>query len=129
VKLIAGKIIPALATTTTTTVGALGFEIYKIFLVLFLDLKTWAEKLKEKNASDFQNVFGDLGTPMLVLSKVDPCLLNKGETHDELSKETKRYVPEGKIMLFCFFEESRMDWVGQNSSSGAFDVKKNHWLF
>lgn len=58
VKLIAGKIIPALATTTAMIVGAVGLEIIKYLL--------------KKNVTKMRNAFINLALPLFLFSEPLP---------------------------------------------------------
>ena len=57
-KLIAGKIIPALATTTAMIVGAVGLEIFKYIL--------------KKNVAKMRNAFINLALPLFLFSEPLP---------------------------------------------------------
>ncbi len=60
VKLIAGKIIPAIATTTAMVVGAVGIEIIKY--------------LAKKPASVYKNITANLALPLWVFNEPIPAI-------------------------------------------------------
>ena len=70
VKLIAGRIIPAIATTTALVVGAVGIEIYKFFL--------------QVPFSATRNFFSTLALPLLVFSEPTPPLVQKDKDFDPI---------------------------------------------
>lgn len=70
VKLIAGRIIPAIATTTALVVGAVGIEIYKFFL--------------QVPFSSTRNFFSTLALPLLVFSEPIPPLVQKDKEFDPI---------------------------------------------
>jgi len=55
IKFIAGKIIPAIATTTAMVVGAVGFELIKF--------------VQEKDIALVRNLFSNLGLPLWLFSE------------------------------------------------------------
>lgn len=70
IKLIAGRIIPAIATTTALVVGAVGLEIYKHFLrVPFASTR---------------NFFANLSLPVFVFSEPIPPLVQKDKDFDPI---------------------------------------------
>merc|ERR1712146_387133 len=70
VKMIAGKIIPAIATATAMIVGAVGFEMYKFFNNMKVDA--------------YRNAFCNLAIPMWVFSEPLPPIKNKDKDYDPI---------------------------------------------
>jgi len=81
VKLIAGKITPAMATTTCTVTGLVCVELIKLAL--------------GKPASCFRNTFCNLGVNVYVASEPNPPKRNRSKTLDPISGMPVRAVPEG----------------------------------
>lgn len=81
VKLIAGKIIPAIATATAMIVGAVGFEMFKF--------------VAGKDVSVFRNAFCNLAIPMWVFSEPLPPIKNKDKEYDEILMGPVKAVPPG----------------------------------
>lgn len=79
VKLIAGKIIPAIATTTAMVVGAVGIEITK-------------KILKHKNEL-FKNSFMNLALPLWVFSDPLPPIENEDKAYDEILLGPVKAIP------------------------------------
>ena len=78
-KLIAGKIIPAIATTTAMVVGAVGMEITK-------------KILKHKNEL-FKNSFMNLALPLWVFSDPLPPIENEDKAYDEILLGPVKAIP------------------------------------
>lgn len=81
VKLIAGKIIPAIATATAMIVGIVGFEIFKY--------------IAGKKINVFRNAFCNLAIPMWVLSDPLPPVRNKDKDMDPILLGPIKAIPPG----------------------------------
>jgi ubiquitin-activating enzyme E1 len=79
VKLIAGKIIPAIATTTAMVVGAVGIEIIKYLL--------------GKNASFFKNVTINLALPLWVFNDPLEAIVNTDKEFDPIMCGPIKVIP------------------------------------
>lgn len=82
VKLIAGKIIPAIATTTAMVVGAVGIEIIK-------------NVLKHKNEL-YKNSFMNLAIPLWVFSDPMPPIEHEDKEYDEILLGPVKAIPPSK---------------------------------
>lgn len=80
VKLIAGKIIPAIATTTAMVVGAVGIEIIKFLL--------------GKPASVFKNVTINLALPLWVFNDPLEAIVNVDKEYDEIMLGPIKVIPD-----------------------------------
>jgi ubiquitin-activating enzyme E1 len=81
VKMIAGKIIPAIATATAMIVGAVGFEIFKYVL--------------GKDVSKFRNAFCNLAIPLWLFSEPLPPIKMKDKEYDEVLMGPVKAIPQG----------------------------------
>jgi len=81
-KMIAGKIIPAIATTTAMITGTVLAELYK-FVQGFTDLEK------------FKNSFVNLALPLFVFSEPDPTKKTKSVEFDVALQGPLKAIPEG----------------------------------
>lgn len=79
VKLIAGKIIPALATTTAMIVGAVGLEIIKSLL--------------DKPIGQMKNCFSNLALPLWLFSEPLPPIKTKDKEMDPILLSKTKAIP------------------------------------
>lgn len=88
IKLIAGKIIPAIATTTAMVVGACGLELYKYVL--------------GKDVAKFRNSFMNLALPLWVFSEPLPPIVYKDVELDPILFCPVVAIPPGKKYPILF---------------------------
>lgn len=87
-KMIAGKIIPAIATTTAMVTGAVANEIYK-----FAQVSSVADKRFSK-ISSYKNCFVNLALPSFMFTEPDDVLKNKSKEFDPIMGCKITSVPE-----------------------------------
>lgn len=85
IKIIAGKIIPAIATTTAMIVGAVGLEIYKHLL--------------DKKIEHRRNAFMNLAIPMFVFSEPMPPIANTDNELDPIMMVPVKAVPPSRLVV------------------------------
>jgi ubiquitin-activating enzyme E1 len=83
--LIAGKIIPAIATTTAMVVGAVGIEIIKYLL--------------EKPSSAFKDVSINLALPVWVFNDPLPAIVNTDKKFDTTMNGPIKVLPGSRSYL------------------------------
>mmetsp|Transcript_15034 Transcript_15034/g.31101 ORF Transcript_15034/g.31101 Transcript_15034/m.31101 type:complete len:672 (+) Transcript_15034:3-2018(+) len=83
VKMTAGKIIPAIATTTAMVTGLVSAELLKIITY------------KSRKVDEFKNAFVNLALPLWVMSEPLPPLQTKSKDHDPVIMGPVRAKPEG----------------------------------
>lgn len=81
VKMIAGKIIPAIATATAMIVGAVGFEMYKM--------------IGKKDVGLYRNAFCNLAIPLWIFSEPSPPIKNTDKDYDPIMMGPVKAVPTG----------------------------------
>lgn len=81
VKIIAGKIIPALATTTAMVIGAVGIEILKFIM--------------KKPLSNMKNSFMNLALPLWIFSEPEPPIKAKDKDYDPILMGPVKAIPDG----------------------------------
>lgn len=84
VKLLAGKIIPAIATTTAVAVGAVGVEIYKMAMKVKPDLQ--------------RNFFSNLALPVFHFSEPSPPSFTKTRSTMRSSSAPSRRCPRSTTL-------------------------------
>jgi ubiquitin-activating enzyme E1 len=80
-KMIAGKIIPAIATTTAMIAGAVAIELYKLHL--------------HDNVEKFKNTFANLGISTILFSEPLPPMRTKSKDYDPIVMGPVKAYPEG----------------------------------
>lgn len=83
IKLIAGKIIPAIATTTAMVVGAVGLELIKLVL--------------KKEFSCYKNSFMNLALPLWLFTEPSPPNKNNDKDYDPILTVQIKAIPNGTI--------------------------------
>ncbi|GAB69087.1 ubiquitin-activating enzyme e1 [Plasmodium cynomolgi strain B] len=99
-KIVAGKIIPALATTTSIITGLVGIELLKyVNYCNYLEtyVKSTEEKKKEMKdlLSYFKNAFINSALPLFLFSEPMPPIRMRDKEYDELMKGPVRAIPNG----------------------------------
>ena len=89
VKLIAGKIIPAIATTTAMVVGAVGVEVIKYLL--------------KKPAETFKNVTINLALPLWVFNDPQPPIEIVDKEFDEIMCGPIKAIPGSNLLVIVEF--------------------------
>ena len=80
-KMIAGKIIPAIATTTAMIAGAVGVELYKLHI--------------HSDIEKFRNSFVNLGVSLIVMSEPQTPICTKSKDYDPIVMGPVKAYPEG----------------------------------
>lgn len=107
VKMIAGKIIPAIATATAMIVGAVGFEILKYVM--------------GKDIGVFRNSFCNLAVPMWVFSEPLPPIKNKDKDYDPIMMCAVKAIPSG------WTNWDRIDVQGPKTLNQIFEEVKQRY--
>jgi len=107
VKLIAGKIIPAIATTTAMVIGAVGLEIIKL--------------IQQRDLSFYRNTFMNLALPLWLFSDPLPPTEAKDKDYDEILMGPVKAIPpkwttwhrlevKGPMTLVQMIEHFKKTW-------------------
>jgi ubiquitin-activating enzyme E1 len=107
-KMIAGKIIPAIATTTAMITGVVSNEIYK-FAQGFTDI------------AKFKNAFCNLALPSIMFSQPDDIIKNKSKEFDPIMCGPITCLPEG----YTNYDRVNVN-VGSLTFQGLFDWLKDN---
>jgi len=103
-KKIAGKIIPAMATTTAAVAGLVSIELIKVIIGL-------------KKIELYKNAWMNLALPLVMLSEPQPCPVTKIKDDLSITLWTKRWeIRKGNLtlgqVLFHFKKEYGLDVTG-----------------
>ncbi|CAA9991047.1 ubiquitin-activating enzyme E1, putative [Plasmodium knowlesi strain H] len=99
-KLVAGKIIPALATTTSIITGLVGIELLKYvnyYGYVQMYVKSTEDKRKQMKdlLSYFKNAFINTALPLILFSEPMPPIKMRDKEYDDLMKGPIKAIPNG----------------------------------